>query len=82
MEDKQLLVVDGKATVGEEAEATVGEETESEVPLSEQMQLDIARIHEKIDSFTTLVACLIYKYLKNEDDISVTFVYNMLMLVK
>lgn len=42
------------------AEETVGEETEIDFPLSEQMQLDITRIHEKIDSFTTLVACLIY----------------------
>lgn len=75
MEDEQLPVVDAKATVGEDAEATVGEETETEVQLSEQMQLDIARIHEKIDSFTTLVACLIY-YLKNEASISITFIYN------
>ncbi|KAK1395174.1 hypothetical protein POM88_014230 [Heracleum sosnowskyi] len=81
VEEKQLLVADVEVTVREDAEATVGEETETEVPLSEQMHLDIARIHEKIDSFTNLVACLIYKYLKNENDISVTFVYNMLMLV-
>ena len=38
-----------------DAEETVGEETEDGVPLSEQMQLDIASIHEKINSFTTLV---------------------------
>lgn len=56
VEDKQLLVAEAEATVGEDAEATFGEETETEVPLSEQMQLDIARIHEKIDSFTTLVS--------------------------
>ncbi|KAL8094402.1 hypothetical protein AgCh_036073 [Apium graveolens] len=76
VEDKQLLVVDAEATVGEDAEATIGEETETEVQLSEQMQLDIARIHEKINSFTALVACLIYKYLKNDDEISITFIYN------
>ncbi|XP_074353646.1 uncharacterized protein LOC141692640 isoform X2 [Apium graveolens] len=56
VEDKQLLVVDAEATVGEDAEATIGEETETEVQLSEQMQLDIARIHEKINSFTALVS--------------------------
>ncbi|KAK1354434.1 Knotted 1-binding protein 36 [Heracleum sosnowskyi] len=56
VEEKQLLVADAEVTVGEDAEATVGEETETEVPLSEQMQLDIARIHEKIDSFTNLVS--------------------------
>lgn len=47
MEDKQIMVTD--------AEETVGEETEDGVPLSEQMQLDIASIHEKINSFTNLV---------------------------
>ncbi|WOG94633.1 hypothetical protein DCAR_0313929 [Daucus carota subsp. sativus] len=48
--------VENEQIIATDAEETVGEETEDGAPLSEQMQLDIASIHEKINSFTTLVS--------------------------
>ena len=46
------------------------EETEANAPVSEQMELDISHILEKIDSFTQLVPMLNNMYHILEDGVS------------
>lgn len=64
MEAKETI-----AEVGAVVE-NVGEETEANAPVSEQMELDISRILEKIDSFTQLVPMLNNMYHLLEDGVS------------
>ncbi|KAK3002161.1 hypothetical protein RJ639_021699, partial [Escallonia herrerae] len=53
VEEKEMMV--GNAAALE----LLGEETETNAPASEQMELDISHILEKIDSFTQLVSELL-----------------------